>query len=136
MQICTPNTGMEYCRAFACKCRCLVLLVLLQFTIIILHPLRDGVYWFCYNSLLLFFLFFFRLSGRTFQKKLLNTIAPNFVHMLHYKMRISDTKKFSDLGIDLGPRSPECRFAKMAISSILSKIFQFQLQILKANVWG
>ena len=72
---------MEYCRAFACKCRCLVILhplrdgvywfcsnfsyytpspqgwsilVLLHLPIIILHPLRDGVYWFCIFYLLLY----------------------------------------------------------------------------------
>ena len=35
-----------------------------------------------------------------------------------------------------GPRSHKWCFAKMAISLILSKIFQFRLQILKACVWG
>ena len=112
------------------------ILALLQLPIIILHPLRDGVYWFCYNYLLLLLFFFFRPTVGTFLKKLLNTITPNFLHMLHYKMCLSDTKNFNDLGSDLGPRSPEWRFAKMAISPILSKIFQFRLQILKANVWG
>ena len=137
---------MEYCRAFACKCRCLVLLFSILsgmeqigFVTITYYytPSPQGwsilvLYVFLLFLLFLLFLFFRQLNWHASPPRLLNRITLNFTCILQVEVRSAVSKKVSDLGIDLDPRSHEWCFTKMAISPILSKIFQFRLQIMKA----
>ena len=143
--------------------------------VIILHPLRDGVYWFCYIYLLLlrftlqgksycysissgFLLLRFTLTGwilllfnfsrfliiiilgtsefTPLQPKPLHQSSCKVTCVCTYSRRSADLTNRNDLDVDLCPRSHEWRFAKMAISRILSKIFSFRFQILKACIWG
>ena len=90
--------------------------------------------------LLLFLLLFFpHTFFCQFSNEIRKSTAPIFINLydvIGHKLKHCACYYDIDLGNDLGPRSHEWCFTKMAISWILSKIFQFRLWILKANVWG